>query len=51
MSFLMKVNTYDSGIIKNIAFYSMKKGISIKRIQSVFKGYNFRKKFKNNNIK
>ena len=49
MSYLMKVNTYDSGTIKNTAFYSMKTGTAVERIQSVFRGSNFRKKFKNNN--
>ena len=46
MPYLMKVNTYDSGTIKNIAFYSMKTGTANKRIQSVFRGYNFRKNLK-----
>ena len=49
MSYLMKVNTYDSGTIKNTAFYSMKTGTAVERIQSVFRGSNFRKKFKNSN--
>ena len=49
MSYLMKVNTYDSGTIKNTAFYSMKTGTAVERIQSVFRGSNFRKKFKSNN--
>ena len=49
MSYLMKVNTYDSGTIKNKAFYSMKTGTAVVMIQSVFRGSNFRKKFKNNN--
>ena len=48
MSYLMKVNTYDSGTIKNTAFYSMKTGAAVERIQSVFRGSNFRKKFKKN---
>ena len=46
MSYLMKVNTYDSGTIKNIAFYSMNIETANKRIQSVFRGYNFRKNLK-----
>ena len=48
MSYLMKVNTYDSGTIKNTAFCSMKTGAAVERIQSVFRGSNFRKKFKKN---
>ena len=45
MSYLMKVNTYDSGTIKNTAFCTLKTGTAIERIQSVFRGTSFRKKF------
>ena len=48
MSYLMKVNTYDSGTLKNTAFCTMKTGAAVERIQSVFRGSNFRKKFKKN---
>ena len=48
MSYLMKVNTYDSGTLKNTAFSIMKTGNAVERIQSVFRGSNFRKKFKKN---
>ena len=48
MSYLMKVNTYDSGVINNTAFYTMKTGAAVERIQSVFRGSNFRKKFLKN---
>lgn len=45
MSYLMKVNTYDSGTIKNTAFCTLKTGTAVERIQSVFRGSSFRKKF------
>ena len=51
MSYLMKVNTYDSGNLKNTAFYIMKTGNAVERIQSVFRGSSFRKKFKKNKSK
>ena len=48
MSYLMKVNTYDSGNLKNTAFCTLKVGTAIERIQSVFRGSSFRKKFQKN---
>jgi hypothetical protein len=48
MSYLMKVNTYDSGTVKNTTFCTLKAGTAIERIQSVFRGSNFRKKFQKN---
>ena len=48
MSYLMKVNTYDSGTIKNTAFCTLKTGAAVEMIQSVFRGSSFRKKFKKN---
>ena len=48
MSYLIKVNTYDSGTIKNISFCTLKPGKAVVKIQSVFRGSNFRKKFLKN---
>ena len=48
ISYLMKVNTYDSGTIKNTAFCTLKTGAAVERIQSVFRGSSFRKKFQKN---
>ena len=45
MSYLMKVNTIDSGILKSNAFYNLKAGPAAEKIQSIFRGSNFRKKF------
>ena len=44
MSHLMKVNTIDSGILKNTAFYNLKAASAALKIQSFFRGSTFRKK-------
>ena len=48
MSYLMKVNTIDSGILKNNAFYNLKASPAAEKIQSFFRGSTFRKKFQKN---
>ena len=45
MSYLMKVNTIDSGILKSKAFYNLKAAPAAEKIQSFFRGSSFRKKF------
>ena len=45
MSYLMKVNSFDSNIIKNSTFYNLKAVPAAEKIQSIFRGCNFRKKF------
>ena len=51
MSYLMKVNTIDSGILKSNAFYNLKGVPAAVKIQSIFRGYNFRKNFQKKNEK
>ena len=48
MSYLMKVNTIDSGILKSPAFYNLKSIPAAEKIQSIFRGSIFRKKFYKN---
>jgi len=51
MSYMMKVNTFDSGISKSNAFYNLKAIPAAEKIQSIFRGSNFRKKFQKKNEK
>ena len=51
MSYLMKVNSIDSGILKSNAFYNLKGVPAAVKIQSIFRGYNFRKNFQKKNEK
>ena len=48
MSYLMKVNTIDSGILKSNTFYNLKDSPAVEKIQSIFRGSIFRKKFQKN---
>ena len=45
MSYLMKVNTIDSEILKNNAVFNLKDSPAVEKIQSIFRGSIFRKKF------
>ena len=51
MSYLMKVNTIDSGLLKNTGFVNIKAIPAAEKIQSFFRGSNFRKKFQKINEK
>jgi hypothetical protein len=48
MSYLMKVNSIDSSILKSNGFNNLKATTAAEKIQSIFRGSNFRKKFYKN---
>ena len=51
MSYLMKVNSIDSGILRSNAYYNLKGTSAAEKIQSIFRGFKFRKYFYKNNEK
>ena len=51
MSYLMKVNSIDSSILKSNGFNNLKATTAAEKIQSIFRGSNFRKKFYKNKEK